>query len=81
MNEISQLQSMGLKLPSPAYLAGCLLFSIFGYVAYRRGKQRAVANLKWTGLGLMLYPYVVSETWMLWGIGIALSVWAYTLWD
>ncbi len=81
MNEIAQLQSMGLTLPTPAYLAGAILFGIFGYVAYRRGKQRQIPALRWTGLTLMLYPYAVSETWLLWGIGAALSVLAYSKWD
>jgi hypothetical protein len=29
----------------------------------------------------MLYPYVVSETWLLWGIGAALCAWLYAVWN
>ena len=72
---------MGLVLPSPAYLLGAVLFGIIGYAAYRRGKTLSRAELKWTGLALMLYPYAVSETWMLWVVGIALTVWLYAKWS
>ena len=56
MNEIQQLESLGLTLPSPAYLAGAILFGIWGYVAYRRGRRTAAPALTWPGLALMLYP-------------------------
>lgn len=68
---------MGLSLPSPAYLLGAVLFGIYGYVAFRRGKKTANNPLKWIGVALMLYPYAVSETWMLWGIGVALCAVAF----
>lgn len=72
---------MGLKLPSPAYLFGAILFGIIGYVAYRRGKAASRSELKWVGLTLMLYPYAVSETWMMWAVGIALCGWLYFKWN
>lgn len=81
MNELKQLEPMGLTLPSPAYLLGVILFGIVGYVAWRRGKVVAQSELKWIGLALMLYPYVVPATWMLWAIGIALCAWLYVKWN
>lgn len=81
MNELKQLESMGMTLPSPAYLFGAILFGIIGYVAYRRGKAVSRSELKWLGLGLMVYPYAVSATWMLWAVGIALSAWVYFKWN
>ena len=81
MNELKQLQSMGLVLPSPAYLFGALLFGLIGYVAYRRGKVVSRSELKWTGLALMLYPYAVSESWILWAVGVALTAWLYARWS
>jgi len=71
----------GLSLPSPAYLLGALLFGIYGWVAYRRGKQASSAMLKWSGVTLMLYPYAVSETGMLWLIGLVLSAWVWWKWE
>jgi len=74
------LGALGLSLPSPTYLLGAVLFGIFGYVAYRRGKRASSPNLHWSGLALMLYPYAVSETWMLWAVGLALCGWVWWKW-
>lgn len=81
MNEIQQLGALGLSLPSPAYMAGAILFGIWGYVAYRRGRKNTSPALTWSGLALMLYPYAVSQTWLLWAIGSALCVWVYLKWN
>lgn len=80
MNELKQLESLGLVLPSPAYILGAIVFGIIGYVAFRRGRKTSLAALTWGGVALMLYPYAVSETWMLWSIGIALCCWLYVKW-
>jgi len=70
---------MGLTLPSPAYLAGLLLFGVIGYVAFSYGQKRALRTTKWLGVSLMLYPYAVDETWLLYALGsvlcAALYVW------
>ena len=29
----------------------------------------------------MVYPYAVSETWLLWAIGFGLCGWAYLTWN
>ena len=80
MNELKQLESLGLVLPGPAYLFGAIMFGIIGWVAFRRGKKVSSAALTWTGVALMVYPYAVSETWMLWVIGLALCGWLYAKW-
>jgi len=72
---------MDLTLPTPAYLLGGLLFGIYGYVAFRRGRKVANNTLKWTGVALMLYPYAVTQTWMLWAIGAALCALVYAKWE
>lgn len=72
---------MDLSLPTPAYLLGAVLFGIYGFVAYRRGKKAANSHLRWSGLALMLYPYAVSDTWMLWAIGVALCGWVWWQWE
>lgn len=81
MNELKQLESLGLVLPTPAYIIGAILFGIIGWIAFRRGRKTSVSVLTWTGVALMLYPYGVSETWMLWLVGVALSGLAYTRWN
>lgn len=80
MNELKALESLGLTLPSPAYLAGALLFGLVGYIAYRRGRKNAQPVLTWTGVALMVYPYAVSHTGLLWAVGAGLSAWVYTQW-
>jgi hypothetical protein len=79
MDELKTLETMGLTLPSPAYLIGVILFGIIGYVAYRYGKKTSLTSTKWIGVTLMLYPYAISETWLLYVVGTALCV-ALVLW-
>ncbi|MDO8264531.1 MAG: hypothetical protein Q7T21_15100 [Gallionella sp.] len=81
MDELKNLESFGLVLPSPAYILGAILFGIVGYVAFRRGRKASTSALTWTGIALMMYPYVVPQTWLLWVVGIALSGWLYAKWN
>lgn len=80
MNTPQNLADLGLVLPSPLYLISALIFGLLGYLAYRRGRQTARPALTWTGVGLMVYPYAVSQTWVLWLVGVMLSAWLYTQW-
>lgn len=81
MNDLKNLESLGLVLPTPAYILGALLFGIIGYVAYRRGRKTSRAALTWAGVALMLYPYAVSQTWLLWFVGVALCGGLYAMWN
>jgi hypothetical protein len=81
MNDLKQLETLGLVLPSAAYIFGAILFGIVGYVTFRRGRKTSSAALTWTGVALMLYPYAVSQTWMLWVLGVALCGWVYLKWN
>jgi hypothetical protein len=77
MDKLNTLQSFGFTLPSPAYIAGAILFGIIGYAAYRYGKKAALNTPKWIGIALMLYPYAVSETWLLYVVGGGLCIGLY----
>ena len=77
MSELADIPSLGLSLPSPAYLAGAVLFGVIGYAAYRYGKKASLEWPRWIGLALMLYPYLVSETWLMYAIGSGLCVALY----
>lgn len=77
MEELKVLQSVGLTLPSPAYIIGAVVFGLVGFAAYRHGKKARRPRTKWLGVALMLYPYVIGETWLLYLIGAALSVALY----
>jgi hypothetical protein len=77
MDQIGTLGALGISLPTPAYLAGAILFSIIGFAAYRYGKKASLPAFKWLGIALMLYSYVAPETWMVYTIGIALCAALY----
>lgn len=77
MDELNALQSLGFTLPSPAYLIGAIFFGLVGYAAYRHGKKSSLATVKWIGVVLMLYPYAVSTTWVLYLIGCGLCAGIY----
>jgi len=80
MDELKQLEALGLVLPSAAYILGVILFGIIGYLVFRRGRKIPDAALSWTGVALMLYPYAISQTWLLWLLGSALCGGAYARW-
>ena len=73
MDELSSaLETLGFEWPSPAYLIGMVVFSIAGYAAYRYGRKKQRPRTLWPGVALMFYPYVVSQTWLLYVVGVAL---------
>lgn len=72
MDKLDSIGSMGLTLPSPAYLFGAILFGAIGFAAYRYGKKTSAQEVKWLGIILMLYPYAISATWLLYAVGAAL---------
>lgn len=74
MAELETLQSLGFALPSPSYIAGAVLFGLAGWAAYRNGKRAGKPRTKWLGVALMLYPYAVAQTWLLYLVGAALCV-------
>jgi hypothetical protein len=73
------LQELGIELPSGAYLIGVLLFSVVGMVAFWKGRVLKRPKLKWIGLALMLYPYVVWNTAGVYvvGAGLVIALWVY----
>ena len=72
MDTVSQLQSMGFTLPSPAYIIGAIFFSFAGMAAWYYGKRAGNSTVKWLGVALMFYPYVVTDTVMMFIVGAAL---------
>ncbi len=77
---LALLEDAGLTLPTPAYLAAVLLFGIIGIVLFVLGRRRRKRMVRWVGLALMLYPYVVWGTVPVWGVGIALCAVAWWCW-
>jgi len=76
-DSLETLKALGLELPSPAYFAGVVIFSLIGMVAYYYGKRRDRFRMRWVGLALMLYPYAVWQTWLLYVVGAGLSIAAW----
>ncbi len=74
MDALTTAQSLGISLPSPAYLFAALVFGFAGFAAYRFGKRLERPTTKWLGVALMLYPYVVTQTWLVWLVGSALCM-------
>lgn len=80
MDTATGMNSLGLELPSLAYIAGALIFGIFGWAAFRRGRKIEDKAMLWSGIALMVFPYAVSQTWLLWVIGTALTGWIFSRW-
>lgn len=72
MNDLAALQTLGLELPSPAYIFGAIVFGVIGLIAFRRGRKSGRRRTLWLGVALMFYPYAVSSTWLLYAVGAAL---------
>lgn len=64
-------------MPTPSALFANLLFSLIGMAVLMYGKR--TANFADIGIGLTLmgYTWFVSETWLLYAIGIALCAAVY----
>jgi hypothetical protein len=77
MGDLQSLQSVlgsSFAFPSAANLFASVLFGIIGYAAFRYGRKTRSRNPVYIGLLLMLYPFVVSETWMMYAVGITLCL-------
>lgn len=72
MDSLQTLQSLGISLPSPAYIVGSVLFGLIGIAVYRYGKRTDRRRSKWLGIALMVYPYAITQTWLLYVVGAAL---------
>jgi len=64
---------------SPYNLLAGFIFGTLGLGAYSYGKKLKLWQPRVIGLSLILYPYFVSISWLLWGIGVGLLVllWFY----
>jgi hypothetical protein len=81
MDFLQFLQSFGLEIPSVAYIAGTIVFSIVGIAAWRHGRRAGLPKPKWIGMALMLYSYATPQTWLMYLVGAALCGWLYFAWE
>jgi len=77
LDQIDTAPAFGFTMPTPAYLAGAFLFGVIGFAAFRYGKNVASPSAKWLGMALMVYPYAISQTWLLYLVGGGLCAGLY----
>ncbi|HEV3019936.1 MAG TPA: hypothetical protein VGY49_13040 [Burkholderiaceae bacterium] len=59
-------------MPSPAVLFAGLMFGVVGIAAFTYGRKNGHWQQMIIGLALMVFPYFVSQVWLLYAIGVAL---------
>ena len=77
MDSLNALSSLGLQLPSPAYICGAIVFGLVGIGAFRIGRKRQRPIIWGLGVALMLYPYLISDTLLMYLVGAALCMGLY----
>jgi hypothetical protein len=60
-------------MPTPANLFAALVFSTIGMAGLAYGKKAGCVYPILFGAALMFYPYFISQTWLLYAIGVALT--------
>jgi hypothetical protein len=70
-----------IELPDPGGLFAALLFGVIGLAAFNYGRKRPSFSAMTVGVTLMVYPYFVSRTWLVWTIGAALCAALYVFRD
>ena len=68
-------------MPGPAALLASLLFGVIGFAAFRYGKKQVLWPPIAIGLALMVYPYFVSQVWLIYAIGCVLCAGLFVLRD
>lgn len=64
---------------NPYNLLAGFIFGTIGLGSWRYGKRLERWQPQVIGVALMVYPYLFSNVWLLWGIGVGLLValWFY----
>jgi len=60
-------------MPTPEDLFAAILFGAIGMGAFVFGKKSAKMKPMIVGIALMGYPYFISQTWLLYLVGVLLT--------
>ncbi|MCB1054316.1 MAG: hypothetical protein KDD11_02240 [Acidobacteria bacterium] len=60
-------------MPTPSALFALILFGVIGSAAFLYGKKNGKVVPMVVGGVLVVYPYFVSATWLLYGLGFVLT--------
>ncbi|MBC3832359.1 hypothetical protein H8K33_12615 [Undibacterium amnicola] len=78
MNEEALLTELIAMLPSPTYIVISIVFGVIGLMCFQAGRKVNKPRLKWGGLALMFYPYLIgNDTRLLILVGLALCALLY----
>ncbi len=75
-DELELLRELGFTLPSPLH-RGAVVFGFAGLAAHYDGRRHARTRERWIGIALMLYPYAIGETWLLYLVNAVLCAAAW----
>lgn len=50
----------------------CLIFGVFGLTYFVYGKKRSNLIMRYSGLALMVFPYFISNNFVVLGVGVGL---------
>jgi hypothetical protein len=64
-------------MPTPANLFAALIFGLVGLVAFNYGRKNTLYRPMVTGLALMVFPYAVDRTWVIYLVGSLLCAALY----
>lgn len=59
---------------SPAAILIAVVFSVVGFIAFRRGRKEGESRPLFLGIALMAYGYFVSNPWISFAIGSVLTL-------
>jgi hypothetical protein len=62
-----------MEMPSMSNLFAAILFGSIGFAAFIYGKKTMSWKAMVIGVALMVYPYFIGPTWLLYLIGAVLS--------
>lgn len=62
---------------SVSAIAAGFIFGVIGWSLFRHGKRNAHFFSLLIGIALMVYPYFIENTYLLWGVGVVLCGVAY----